>query len=930
MRRMEGAAHVLLLIAIPLMLGWVVARYWIRFQEWPALYAGTATIGLICSLVGVNFFYRRTSLEASVAWTLALEALVLAVLWFTRPKKIAKLEPLSKWAHWLLIGLSVVVGIYANAQQIANPDDDYWIHAPLQGLMRHGNFPPFNPFFSDIPMNGHYGRNLSIVIFSYLSGLDVFVSQHVLTSALQVLTLWLFYAAFYASSGRRSAAMLATAFVFFGINAGGRGGLVDTMQNNNAFVHLYLSFLCLMTVEAWKKGTRTVALIGGLALGSYAIVYETHFGLVFLTILGVTPILWARGAIDRRRALCAFAILALSLPLAFTQGGPLTDILDRKIHGREHSQAEELSKGMQNQAQVVKVTFPKKELFQILLETGEYQRISHIYRLDTPLKFLDKSHPERGYAYIWSWDVLKIHFLPLYLLPWSAFVLWRRNSLGGLFMGAFGTIAFLVPGLVNFGPIYESEYYRWEFAAALGFAGALGLTLATLTEKSEGRPFKLCQSNLVIRPAGKRLMLIAFITFINSYASLTFVGSRLAASVGPNLREWLIFPSTQTWLTDHQIFDFNRLDYEAATWLEERIKPGDRLLVNFREENNFSILYESTLTGISGARCVGHALPLEDEKIGTTPFRRSPSAQVFWATHRPEPLAQLKVDWIFYKTTANAETPDFPGATLLQNFKDGDQIRQIYQVDQEALPKLPAQSNPSEGPQAELSKVDKTMRGGHIYPVTVKAKLEPDQTLAGVIEFSTIRDSDGLVSAPSENLLLNIQETAGPDGNIEVEIPFVAPHDEGGYQLYTRFFAAESSPGLDIGPVPFRSSFSELLKQITIESVEFPSEAWGGSEPWGARQMLQPKVKLNIPPDLPKPRDVLAGWAFYSEERGEFDLLPGNNLRRVVLSEEFEALPMVTPKKSGTYRLSLYLSSGQGHLTRVVYKNVTIDREKAE
>jgi hypothetical protein len=924
---MEGAAHVFTLIAIPLLLGWVVARYWLRHQEWPALYASTMSVGLIATLVGVNFFYRRTSLESSVAWTLALETVVLAALWFTRPKAVPELEPLDKWTHWLLIGLSVVVGVYANAQQIANPDDDYWIHAPLQGLMRHGNFPPFNPFFSDIPMNGHYGRNLSIVIFSYLSGLDVFLSQHVLTSALQVLTLWLFYAAFYASTGRRSAALLGTVFVFFGINAGGRGGLVDTMQNNNAFVHLYLSFLCLMTVEAWRRGTRTLAVVGGVALGSYAIVYETHFGLVFLTILGVTPLLWARGAIDRKRALCAFAILAFSLPLAFTQGGPLTDILDRKIHGREHTQAEVLSKGMQNQAQVVKVTFPKKEMFQILLETGEYQRISHIYRLDTPLQFLNKSHPERGYAYIWSWDVLKIHFLPLYLVPWSAFVLWRRKSLGGLFMGAFGTIAYLVPGLVNFGPIYESEYYRWEFAAALGFAGALGLTLATLIEKSEGQPFELRQSNLVVRPYGKRLIFIALITVLNSWASLTFVGSRLAASVGPDLRGWLIFPSTQTWLTGHQIFDFNRLDYEAATWLEERVKPGDRLLVNFREENNFSILYESTLTGISGARCVGHALPLEDEKIGTTPFRRSPAAQVFWATQRPEPLAQLRVDWIFYKTTVDAEPPIFPGATLLKKFKHGDQIRQIYSVDQQTLPDLPVESKPSEELPANLSRVDKTMRGGHIYPVSIKSYLEAERSVEGVLEFSTIRASDGLVSAPSENLLLKIDKLAGPDGEFEVEVPFVAPHDEGGYQLHTQFYPATSSPGLKMEPVAFRSSFSELLGQIAIESVEFDSVEWGASEPWGPRQMLQPKVRLKVPEDLPSPRDVLAGWAFYSEERNEFDLLPGNNLRRVVLNEDFDGVPIVTPSKSGRYRLSLYLSSGQGHLTRVVYKDVTIAGE---
>lgn len=921
---MEGAAHVFTLILIPILLGWVTARYWLRQNEWPALLGCTLSVGLISTLIGVNFFYRRTGLDSSVAWTLLLQTLLLAVLWYFRSREIEPMQQVGKWTKWGLIFLSVVVAIYANAQQIANPDDDYWIHAPLQGLMRHGNFPPFNPFFSDIPMNGHYGRNLSIVIFSYLSGMDVFLSQHVLTSGLQVLTLWLFYSAFYASSQRRTAAMLATIFVFFGINAGGRGGLVDTMQNNNAFVHLYLAFLCLMTIETWRKGSRTLAVVGGLALGSYAIVYETHFGLVFLTILGVTPLLWLRGAIDRRRALAAFAILAFSLPLAFTQGGPLTDLLDRKIHGREHSQAEELSKGMQNQAQVVKVTFPKKELFQILLETGEYQRISHIYRLDTPLKFLDHPHPDRGYAYIWSWDVLQIHFLPLYLVPWSAFVLWRRKSLAGLFMGAFGTIAFLVPGLVNFGPIYESEYYRWEFAAALGFAGALGLTLATLTEKSEGQPFLLSSSDLVIRPSGKRYLLIGFIALINCWASLTFVGSRLAASVGPNLQEWLLFPSTRTWLTEHQIFDFNRLDYEAAAWLEERVKPGDRLLVNFREENNFSILYESTLTGISGARCVGHALPLEDEKIGTTPFRRSPAAQVFWATRRAEPLAQLKVDWIFYKTTTADATPDFPGATLLQNFKDGDQLRQIYKVDSDALPDLPVTSEGEEKLPAQLSEFTPTMRGGRIYPLRLSSQSKAGQKVEGVVEFSTVRRSDGLLSAPSENLLLRISETADDDGKLEVELPFVAPHDEGEYELKTRFFPGEESPGLEVAPVLIRSSFSEMLEKVTIESVRFPNAEWGAEEPWGTRRMLKPEVRLNLPKDLPRPREVLAGWAFYSEERGEFDLLPGNNLRQIELTEDLDELPMVTPSKAGVYRLSLYLSSGQGHLTRVLYKTVEI------
>lgn len=913
-------------LAIPLALGWVVARFWLARREWPSLLASTLSVALISTLIGVNFFYRSNTLAHSVAYTLVLQSIALLLLWFTRSKETLSLVALPTWTRWTLLALSVVVAIYSNAQQIANPDDDYWIHAPLQGLMRHDNFPPFNPFFSDIPMNGHYGRNLSIVIFSYLSGFDVFLSQHLLTSALQVLTLWLFYSAFFASSDSPIAALFGTSFVFFGINAGGRGGLVDTMQNNNSFVHLYLAFLCLLTIEAWRTGRKAYAIVGGLALGSYAIVYETHFGLVFLTILGVTPLLWLRGAIDKKRALCAFSILLFSLPLAFTQGGPLTDLLHRKLEGRQHSQSETLSKGMQNQAQVVKISFPKEELFQILLETGEYQRTSHIYRLDTPLKFLYRPSTERGYAYIWSWDVLKIHFLPLYLVPLSAFILWRRKSLGGLFMGAFGTIAFLVPAVVNFGPIYESEYYRWEFAAALGFAGALGLALATLLEKLPEKPILIRDGFLQVNPAGKRLILIGAISLLNSWASLHFISARFVESVGPDLKRWLIFPSTQEWLTSHKMLDFNRLDYEAAKWLEDRVQAGHRILVNFREENNFSILYESTLTGITGARCVGHALPLEDEKIGTTPFRRSPAAQMFWQTRRAEPLAQLQVDWIFYKTKVGEEPPVFPGTTLLQSFKDGSQMRLIFKVDRGELPKLSRQQESPEGSQrAFITEVAPTMRGGRLYSLLLEIPEPSGERLQGTLELSTVRLSDGLLSSPTDNLLLDIFQAADQKGILKTELPFVAPYDEGEYEVRARYFPSDSTPGLSIEPVRIKSEFSKLLNEVSIRSLDFEAGSWGSQASWPPRALLRPTVALNLPQDLPQPATVLACWAFYSEERQEFDLLPGINLKEINLAPTVDDLPLITPQRPGTYRLALYLSSGQGHLIRVEGKDVVIE-----
>lgn len=905
----------ILWLLIPLLLGWLVARYQLRAVDAWSLASLSVTLAIVSTLMGVNFFYRTSSdLGSSISKTLIIQASLGLLLWLTRERTPLPLQHPPRWVNGTLLALSLIILAYTNAQQIALPDDDYWIHTSLQGLMRHDNFPPSNPFFSDIPMNGHYGRNLTIATFSYFSGVDVFLCQHILTTAAQLLAFWLFYSAFLESSKRFPTAILGSVFVLFGINAGSRGGLIDIIQNNNPFVHLYLAILCYLVVVVWKTGKVAVAVVGGLALGSYAIVYETHFGVVFFTILGVTPILWARGFIDRKKALAAFSILALSLPLAFTQGGPLTNLLERRLQGTEQAQAQNVSKGMQNQAQLVKVSFPKENLFQIFLETGEYQRVSYIYRLDTPLRALHQRSTERGYAYIWSWKVLKIHFLPLYLVPWSAFVLLKRGSLAGLFMGAFGTIAFLVPALVNFGPIYESEYYRWQVAASLGFAAALGLALATLLEEKGSSPaFSSTKSELVIASKGKRYLLVGLLTLLNSLASISLVGDRLAESVGPNLKAWLVFPSSKEWLTSHPVLDFDRLDFEAAQWLKDEVRAGDKVLTNFPEENNFSILYDATITGITGARCVGHALLLEDERTNTTPYRRSPAAQIFWETGRPEALAQLQVNWIFCRTVAK-ELPEFKATRLVQTFKHGERRIGIYRVEESALPLLSTSSeeeNPSQL-KAALQLPTTSMRGGRVYPVKLVLNKQ-NPRLNGTLVLYSVRQSDGLTSSDSENLRLKIED--GQQGTLE--FPFVAPYNEGDFKLKASFHPAPDSSGLEIEETTFRSQFVTLLNQIALANLGTPETIPQGT-------LLTPQAILSIPEELPEPRDILASWAFYNPKKREFFRPPVDLLKRVELQENFENLPCLTPTTPGDYRLSLYLSAGQGHLIRVLGKTVTV------
>ncbi len=517
--------------------------------------------------------------------------------------------------------------------------------------------------------------------------------------------------------------------------------------------------------------------------------------------------------------------------------------------------------------------------------------------------------------------MLKIHFLPLYLFPLSLIVLWRRQSLAGHFMGAFGVISFLTPALVNFGPIYESEYYRWEFAAALGFAGALGLALAALAEPDGPSPaFQWNPPKLLVSRQGGKVLAVISLTLLNSWACLTFVGARLEQALSGPLSGWLYFPSTQTWLAKHQVLDFDPLDYRAAQWLSAQVQPGDRLLTNFRQENNFSILYESTLTGLTGARCVGHALPLEDEKIGTTPFRQAPAAVAFWSTFLPDPLSQLKANWILYRDDLGKELPPLPGAKLVHRVQEGERIRLIYQIDRKALPNLDvASSSPASGPLMKAELGDRTLpplRGGS----PVDLNLTSAQNASGILELSTVRRSDGLASSPSENLRWRLRLSAGTAQSV----PLVPPYDEGIYQLRATWYPDPGTPHLEVSTPELEVAFARLVNQVRIAEISYPTVDSGQSDIWPTRVLVSPQTRLELPSPWPASDQVLACWAFYSEERGEFDLLPGVNLQQLRLSEQPWKLPFITPEREGRYRLALYLSAGQGHLTRVPAGHITI------
>lgn len=836
-------------------LGMVLAERVLGESDRLARLAVAIALALFSTLLGVNGFYHLVPLSQAVGYTVVLQLVVWLTVLFLFRLPATKSPPenshsdiadiadsaASTGVHTghcadnttssvllrVLWPFLLVIYLFTSSQQLLNPDDDYWIHSPLQGLMLHDNFPPFNPFFSDIPMNGHYGRNLSIVATAWLSGLDTFYLQHLLTNIVQMVTFVLCFLAIWTWSRSRPQALGGAFLIFFGINVGGRGGLMDTLQNNNAYVHLYFALVFYLFCKALCRQSLLTEVLLGLVLGGYAIVYETHFGLSCLALCGCLPLLWwhsqKEAALFTRHNLfrLVLVVVALAVPLAATQGGPITNLFQRRLAGEAEVRPDQLSKGMQNQSQVVKITFPKKDLFQILLENGEYQRICCIYYSDSIFKYLYTPSPGRGYRYIFSWDVLKLHFLPLYLSLWSGYYLWKRRHIAGWWLWSWGMVSFLIPALVDFGPIYESEYFRWEFSSGLGFAGALGICLGDWWQKTAQEPldwtYDINSQGLKVQIFGPGWikLLIVFIFYCDTLGCQQFVAKRIL-----DLPRWgglwagaLRLPSTEEWLQNHTVLDFTPADWRAARWLESQVQSGQRLLTNFKQENNFSILFESTLTGVCGARCVGHALPLDDEAIGTTPYHMSAPAAAFWeplrraggAGHKilcnPLYLDQLQVDWIYFRPEHPGQSLEAgPNLELVRLEVHGANQRQIYRYhrsqtpagptsvafDKEALTaKMTAKMTASVG-------VQPAARGGFACPVymavnrTQLEKLPADSVIK--LRPARLSQSPGDEKVPSEVELLSVPvrlllQQDPPNLNICYCWDWTAPMEEGRYRI---------------------------------------------------------------------------------------------------------------------------------------------------
>ncbi len=625
---------------------------------------------------------------------------------------------------FLLVGTGIVFA-FTSASQNLHQDDDYWIHTPLQALISKNGLPILHPFFSNIEMHGHYGRDLLVAATSGL-GSDIFYSQAWLGALCQACSFLLYcLVPFHLGSTRLQAALCGT-FVFFGINVGNRGGLLDTFQNNNPLVYLYLIALLYLYARFESQPGPWKALLVGTALGSYALVYETHYGLLVLTWLFLSLLTPSGGQASRRK----FSVLVLgtSFMMALLQGGPLTHLW--RSYATSVRPVSEYSPGELNQHQIVKLRFPKKELFCLQLGHGSYQRISCGYEAIPWLRSKVSVEPGTPYRSIWSKDVLILHWLPLMFAPLTFFLMFYIRSIAGRPMVVFGALAYLVPSLVDFGPIYEFEYYRWQVASGVAFAGSLGLAVGWLWESSrKSKPLWLVASALALGVLG-----------VNTIGCTRIFVPRLLEQLQLHPNRWsLLLPlPTESWLKlQSSALGFYAADFQVAEYLANNAEPGDSLLVNFPEFGNESILMESTMVGLTGVRSVGHKLPLPEDPIGTPPYRMSPMARSYWSSREPSVLKQENVDWVYERRASFPRRPS-PSLKLALKANDGGREHSLlYRVNRSVTPEPSVSKSDLRVLRLEFVSQLTTVSGRCVpLKITLANPLENDLFLSSVVSLA--------------------------------------------------------------------------------------------------------------------------------------------------------------------------------------------------
>lgn len=443
------------------LLGYRVARrFFAEPCPWLAL-ALAPLLGVFLTLLLGGMLLRFMSWWP---WLLLVNLLFAVGIWYLgrTPGPSSDFPPPSRWLLLYLVPAGTAVLIFCWFHQSVGMvvDGDFFIHAANIGLFTRGYLPPVNPF-SGVPMNGHYGRDLAIAIFSRDTGLAALDSEWVLTTIWQLLTFFVLFFWLRRETGDDTAAVLGSGLAYFGMNISSAAGLCELLANNNP------AAFSLMIVTGWAvfratdpEAPRWAWLGAASLLGLDSMIYETHFGVLGLSLL-----------VFLRR--CPKRVLSLGI-VALTIAACLSGVLRSTARGTPESGAQ----------QSVRVKIFKKQLFCLRQDNLRPSRPFETKARPWAADFTARS----DYQPIWSRSILDGFWYPVWLLPLTTlFLVGKAGRRGGSLVGpwwlSIAWASLLAPSLIDFG-FFESETIRWLAVTALGAAIALGLSLASLWRMS--------------------------------------------------------------------------------------------------------------------------------------------------------------------------------------------------------------------------------------------------------------------------------------------------------------------------------------------------------------------------------------------------------------------------------------------------------------
>ena len=510
--------------------------------------------------------------------------------------------------------LSAIVVVYTHFHGVHVVDPARCLHDAQIVALGRGVFPPVDPIISHQAAVGDYGRDLFMAALNTGNG-DPVGTVWWISPILQLAAFLTLYASTRSLTGSSCRGFLVAGMIFFGMDCGHRVGMLDSFDGVDGLAFPQLVLLTHVIFRVFLGSGWPVWLVCGLVLGTYQLVSMTFFALFLMAGLGLF-LLKAR----TREAWTGLAVVAvLSAGLVLFDGGAIGG-------------------GFVTQS----------ALFQVRLSTNPEHRTSVAYNASL-FRSLDRPARVEGDVSLFSPELLRLHWLPLYLAPLTLWMV--RRWVLGLFYWIFGAVAFLLPGLLAVGPppLFEAELFRLEMAAAYGFAGALALALA---EVLESRPISFSRQPvpaLSFAPGSGRYLLALAVLVASLAAGEKAVNDAIIDSGEKGFR-W--FPTVRQWRLEQPVFGMTADAMDACAWLRKRTRPGQRVLTNLLDGRPTGLWPDTAVATLAGVFSAGHAR-LSDADGSTRDhlaFGESSLSKAFWASADLSLLEGTGIRWLLADT----------------------------------------------------------------------------------------------------------------------------------------------------------------------------------------------------------------------------------------------------------------------------------------